>query len=113
MAMSRAARKLFTQIQERINRGQRALEEGAKDLAYDIATGAPVDTGSLRNSVSVEKNGKDIVVIVGGSSNPHDVDYAEYVENGTSKMRAQPFIGPALDRAEKRIREKVAVEIHK
>lgn len=56
----------------------------------------PVDTGRLRSSIThqVGQDGKGVVGVVGT-----DVDYAPYVEMGTSRMGAQPFLRPALSEA--------------
>lgn len=48
----------------------------------------PVDTGNLRNSISNKVNDKSAFV---GTN----VEYAPYVELGTSRAKAQPFIKPA------------------
>lgn len=49
----------------------------------------PVDTGRLRNSIShaVDNNAAYIGT---------NVDYAVYVEMGTVKTRAQPYLKPAI-----------------
>lgn len=49
----------------------------------------PVDTGRLRSSIT-HKTDKDTAYI--GTN----VEYAPYVEGGTSRMRAQPFLEPAM-----------------
>ena len=49
----------------------------------------PVDTGRLRASINHAQQGKDTEVI--GTN----VEYAAYVEFGTSKMAAQPYLKPA------------------
>ena len=51
----------------------------------------PVDTGRLRNSISHGKEGDDTMVV--GTN----VEYAPYVELGTSRMSAQPYLAPAID----------------
>lgn len=53
----------------------------------------PVDTGRLRASVTqqLERDGRGLVEVVGTN-----VDYAPYVELGTRRNRAQPFLRPAL-----------------
>ena len=48
----------------------------------------PVDTGNLRNSIAHAVQGKTAYI---GTN----VEYAPYVEMGTSRTRAQPFIKPA------------------
>lgn len=57
---------------------------------------APVDTGRLRSSIAEELRREDgeLVEIVGT-----DVEYAPYVEFGTRRMRAQPFLRPAAQQA--------------
>jgi HK97 gp10 family phage protein len=62
------------------------IERGAKRTA-------PVDTGRLRASVthSLERDFAGLVAVVGT-----DVDYAPFVELGTSRAAAQPFLRPAL-----------------
>ena len=50
----------------------------------------PVDTGRLRNSIS-HATVEDGMVI--GTN----VEYAPYVELGTSRMDAQPFLAPAIE----------------
>lgn len=49
----------------------------------------PVDTGNLRNSITHVVSGE--VAYVGTN-----VDYAPYVELGTTMTRAQPFIKPSV-----------------
>lgn len=62
------------------------VERSAKGLC-------PVDTGRLRSSITNEltEDGEGLVAIVGT-----DVEYGIYVELGTSRMAAQPFLLPAL-----------------
>lgn len=50
----------------------------------------PVDTGRLRNSITFEVRAGEKAVHVGTN-----VEYGKYVELGTSRMKAQPFLGPA------------------
>lgn len=61
------------------------IERRAKELC-------PVDTGRLRNSISSElrTENDNLVGIVGT-----DVEYAPFVEFGTVRMDAQPFLIPA------------------
>ena len=56
----------------------------------------PVDTGRLRSSIVMRKgrDGRGFYVEVGTS-----VNYAPFVEFGTSKQRAQPFLLPAVAEA--------------
>ena len=53
---------------------------------------APVDTGRLRNSISHEVVESEDAVYIGTN-----VEYAPYVELGTRRMKAQPFLKPAVE----------------
>lgn len=48
----------------------------------------PVDTGRLQNSITHEVEGDAVFI---GTN----VEYAPYVELGTSRMAARPFLAPA------------------
>lgn len=56
----------------------------------------PVDTGRLRSSISwrIDRVGGQAVGVVGTN-----VNYAPFVELGTRRMSARPFLRPALDAA--------------
>lgn len=51
----------------------------------------PVDTGRLKGSLSHEVRPSEEMVIIGTN-----VEYAPYVEMGTSRMNAQPYLYPAV-----------------
>lgn len=51
---------------------------------------APVDTGNLRNSITHAEEIKEKATYVGTN-----VEYAPFVELGTSRSRAQPYLRPA------------------
>ncbi len=69
------------------------LAEGALVIAQQAENNCPVDTGYLRSTVFVKEEGDDVLI-------GFDAPYASYVEFGTYKMAAQPFLRPALDNAE-------------
>lgn len=52
----------------------------------------PVDTGRLRNSITHEVDMNDQAAIIGSN-----VEYAAYVELGTSRQKAQPYLRPAAE----------------
>jgi hypothetical protein len=54
----------------------------------------PVDTSVLQGSLRMEPAGGSPLK---GSFGSYDVNYAIYVEMGTSRMGAQPYIRPAVD----------------
>lgn len=53
----------------------------------------PVDTGRLRNSITHVTRPDDNAVYIGTN-----VEYAPYVEYGTARQEAQPFLRPAATR---------------
>ena len=69
-------------------------EEAVAEFAADVETHmkgiVPVDTGKLRDSIKAEQAGNGYTV------GPRGVDYAEYVEHGTSRSPAQPYVAPTL-----------------
>lgn len=72
------------------------LKAGA-DITRDAKALAPVDTGNLRASIGMTVTGSGahgrMSVEIGPTAN-----YGEYVETGTSRMAAQPYLFPATDR---------------
>lgn len=74
----------------------------------------PVDTGALRDSIRVERGGegkgwRTVRVRAGGYViNPKShklVNYSNYVEFGTARMDAQPFMRPAWEQVKPQILE--------
>ena len=75
-------------------------EAAAKSRALEIIGGraeshakaaCPVRTGNLRNSITHQQESENVEVI----GTP--VEYGPYVELGTSRMKAQPFLRPAAE----------------
>lgn len=69
------------------------LAEGALVIAEQAESNCPVDTGYLRSTVFVREAGNDVEI-------GFEAHYASYVEFGTYKMAAQPYLRPALDEAQ-------------
>ena len=73
----------------------RALEmiglQGERHAKEALTQQGAVDTGRLRNSVTHQVISEDSVAI--GTN----VEYAPYIEFGTYKMDARPYIRPAIE----------------
>jgi HK97 gp10 family phage protein len=69
-----------------------AVHKAAFDIQANAQSYAPVDTGALRASVGVDTSTGALSAIVSVG-----VDYGEYVEFGTSRAGAQPFLIPAVE----------------
>lgn len=80
-------KKVLSQIKQS---KENALEQVGKFVKDKAAAKAPVDTGALKDSYLYEK-GEDEVAI--GSK----IEYAGYVELGTSRQYAQPHLTPAFE----------------
>ena len=67
-----------------------AVQKATMDIARLAAMNAPVDTGYLANSIEGKVTGA-------GGQVTSSADYWAYVEYGTYKMAAQPFVAPAVE----------------
>ncbi len=74
-----------------------AVTESCEDLAAKAMANAPVgETGNLRAGIHVESVVASGFKVTGTVATGGETDYAGYVEGGTSKMDAQPYMEPAL-----------------
>jgi HK97 gp10 family phage protein len=69
-----------------------AVRKTALDIEADAKALAPVDTGNLKGSISVDSLGP-LAAEIGPTAT-----YGIFQEYGTSRMPPQPFMGPAFDR---------------
>lgn len=83
--------RLTDEGREKINNVVR--KKGLK-VVRKAKNNAPVDTGRLRASISLEEEsmGNGLIRVLVGTN----VDYARFVEFGTSNQPAQPYLRPAL-----------------
>ena len=65
------------------------IGQGAQTVCESAKSLCPVDTGLLQSSINVQPAGNTAVISA-------DTEYAVFVEFGTSKMAAQPYLVPAL-----------------
>lgn len=71
----------------------RVVRKTARDIEAGAKSIVPVDTGNLKNSIQVTEQ-DDLNATIGTH-----VEYAAYVEYGTHRMAAQPYLTPAAERA--------------
>lgn len=79
------------------NRARTVIRKTAMDIEREAKNLAPVDTGNLKNSIGhsdlrIGTSGQ-LVAEIGPTAN-----YGIFLELGTSRMPAQPFMGPAADK---------------
>lgn len=82
--MKKLSPELKRKISQQVAKSALNIQKGAKERC-------PVDTGALRNSITVDFYGQMSAEIA-----PH-MPYAPYVEFGTRKMKAQPYLFPAFE----------------
>lgn len=83
---------IVPQVLEELKRKKAQALEIIGGLAEGYAKRlCPVDTGNLRNSITHQQENEDTEII--GTN----VYYAPYVELGTSRMGARPFLRPAAE----------------
>lgn len=88
------AQNLNHASREVMPRSRTAMKKALGDIKTGAQNRSPVDTGALKNSYSTETQGnRDFARGEVGPS----VKYAPFVENGTSRARAQPALRPATD----------------
>lgn len=83
-----------------------AVVSGAELVSNDAKVKAPVKTGNLRRSIHVgdEASGGDWAECSVGT----DVEYAAFVELGTSKMAARPYLRPAVESTKGEVEREIA-----
>lgn len=68
-----------------------ALTAVGQQAGKNVRQITPVDTGRLKNSITHRLQGDSAVAI--GTN----VEYSTYVEMGTSKMKAKPYLRPGIE----------------
>lgn len=86
------------------------LDEIAKQMEMDAKSNCPTKTGRLKESIKADitKTGKKATLRLYST-----VDYAPYVEYGTSKMAARPFLKPAFNQNKNKVVRKIRNNIKK
>ena len=69
------------------------LAVGAQIILAEAIDNCPVDTGFLRTTAFMQVTSDDVEI-------GFNAEYASYVEFGTYKMAAQPYLRPAFDAVE-------------
>jgi HK97 gp10 family phage protein len=86
-----------------LNAEKRALTAVGEFAEGEAKVRAAVDTGNMRDSIGYIVNESEKTVSYGTNA-----EYAYWVEKGTSKSKAQPFITPAREENTGRITSLIA-----
>ena len=86
--------KIKKGIDKKLEAAKLELRIGANAVAADAKSLCPVDTGKLKNSITLTeaKNG-ELYIVSANAKNKAGLNYAKFVEFGTY---AHPFMYPAL-----------------
>lgn len=87
IAITNNSKEILNASTEQIEKALIAIGMVAESYAKQDC---PVDTGRLRNSISHAVDMSDNSVYIGTN-----VEYAAYVELGTSRMKPRPYLKPA------------------
>ena len=102
----------FNRFPDLISKAPDRARELVKKAAYELEarakTEVPVDTGNLKNSLSTSLENDGMTGIVSTA-----VEYAAYVEFGTVKMAARPYMTPAADQVRQSFERAVRDELVK
>lgn len=88
----RWTRHPLTISREAEQRAAAAVMKAAHDIEGLAKRVVPVDTGNLKNSIQVAEDGP-LAATIG----PRGVEYDYYVEMGTRRMGARPYMRPAAE----------------
>jgi len=113
---------LPARIQKNVVTG--AIRAGAKPILKEAKRLVPVDTGTLKKSIGIVKRrskDKNIVIFSVTPRIKKGGWYAHFVEYGTAKMPAHPFMRPAVEKmasetiksAQEYMRKRVDKELEK
>ena len=92
-AVVRNLEKLDKQI---VAGARKARMRAALEVEREAVAEVPVDSSRLKNSIMTQEVG-DIIEVGSGVKAGTEVEYAHFVEFGTSKMAAHPYLQPAVE----------------
>ena len=84
-------------LDKQINDGARKSRmRAAFEIEREAVAEVPVDSGRLKGSIQTQEVG-DIIEVGSGVKAGTELEYAHYVEYGTSKQAAHPYLQPAVE----------------
>lgn len=89
----------FPSIRQNLSKIAKAVAKFYIDTVYDLSQEyVPVATGDLKDSGHIVEMGSGYRLIY-DAKNRSGIPYGGYVEYGTSRTPAQPFLNPAAEQA--------------
>lgn len=100
----------FPNIRRELPKIAKAVAKVYIDMVYEISQDlVPVDTGELKSSGTVTELSSGYRLTY-SAKNRSGQDYAGYVEYGTSRTPAQPYVNPAAQAALGSLGDNIALE---
>ncbi|MHC1731974.1 MAG: HK97-gp10 family putative phage morphogenesis protein [Bacteroidales bacterium] len=89
----------------------KALKKAAEPVLQDAIANAPERTGKLKKGLKISgiknRDGTKYVLVGIDRSDTSKIYYGKFIEFGTAKMSARPFLGPAYEKNKKEIMEEI------
>lgn len=89
----------------------KALKKAAEPVLQDAIANAPERTGNLKKGLKISgiknRDGTKYVLVGIDRSVTSKIYYGKFIEFGTIKMSARPFLGPAYEKNKKEIMEEI------
>jgi HK97 gp10 family phage protein len=111
----------MSSLRKKIKRLEPEARQGIKDAMTEVAdeildeakSRVPVDTGTLKKKLTrqVSRDGMSAKVGVRTKAAKRKAYYGKFIELGTSKMPAQPFLTPAYEVVRPKAKVKLKKEI--
>lgn len=93
----------------------KALKRAGKVILEEAKNNVPVKTEKLKKGLKLSgiknKNGSKYVLVGIQKSDNSEVFYGKFLEFGTSKMAARPFMGPAYESKKEEAKEIIKEEL--
>lgn len=90
----------------------KALRNAAKPVLEDAKVNAPVRTGKLKKGLKItrvkKKEGVKYILVGVDRGDNSEIFYGKFIEFGTSKMTARPFMQPAYEKNKDNIKRTIA-----
>lgn len=90
----------------------KALKNAAEPVLDDAKSNVPVNTGKLKEGLDIsnikKKDGVKYVNVGITKSDNSEIFYGKFIEFGTSKMPARPFLQPAFEKNKNTVKNIIA-----
>ena len=90
----------------------KALKNAAEPVLQDAKANVPVRTGKLKKGLKItnvkKKEGVKYILVGVDRGDNSEIFYEKFIEFGTSKMSARPFLQPAYEKNKDNIQKTIA-----